>query len=128
MPTTFTEKTIKEARKESNKKVVSMFGVTQKQFATLPMKIPAHLEKLATGIGLLVLAAGFTSLGFLSFVNIHPADTGTGLFSEATYSIVGSSIGFLVGMTFLAAAVLFVGTLRKRQSIPVPRETINGVL
>ena len=96
MPTTFTEKTIKEARKESTKKA-------------LP------------GIGLLVLAAGFTSLGFLSFVNIHPADTGTGLFSEATYSIVGSSIGFLVGMTFLAAAVLFVGTLRKRQSIPVPR-------
>jgi hypothetical protein len=97
------------------------FHIWSDSETTLPMKIPAHLEKLATGIGLLVLAAGFTFLGFLSFVNIHPADTGTGLFSEATFSIVGSSIGFLVGMTFLAAAVLFVGTLRKRQSIPVPR-------
>jgi len=83
------------------------------------MKIPAHLEKLVTGIGLLVLAAGFTSLGFLSFINMHPEDAGTGLFSEATFSVVGSSISLLIGATFLVAAVLFAGTLRKRQSIPV---------
>jgi hypothetical protein len=79
------------------------------------MKISKPLEKWSTGLGLFVLAVGFISLGFLSFINSHPEDAATGLFSEATYAIVGSSIGVLVGGTFLAAAILFTGTLRREK-------------
>jgi hypothetical protein len=79
------------------------------------MKIPRHLDKLSTSAGLLVLALGFTSLGFLSFIGRHPEDAANGLFFEATYSIVGSLISILVGATFLAIAVLFTGTLRRRK-------------
>ena len=79
------------------------------------MKISKPLEKWSTGLGLFVLAVGFISLGFLSFINSHPEDAATGLFSEATYAIVGSSIGVLVGGTFLVAAILFAGTLRREK-------------
>jgi hypothetical protein len=70
------------------------------------MKIPWHFKRFSTGVALLVLAVGFTSLGFLSFINKHPEDAATGLFSEATYSIIGSSLSILVDATLLAAAVL----------------------
>jgi hypothetical protein len=70
------------------------------------MKIPWHFKRFSTGVGLLVLAVGFTSLGFLSLINKHAEDAATGLFSEATYSIIGSSLSILVGAPFLAAAVL----------------------
>ena len=79
------------------------------------MKIPKPLEKWSTALGLVVLAVGFISLGFLSFANSHPENAATGLFSETTYSIVGSSIGVLVGGTFLVAAILFAGTLRREK-------------
>jgi hypothetical protein len=75
------------------------------------MNIPGKFKRFSTGIGLLILAVGFSSLGFLSFINRHPEGAATGLFSEATYSIIGSSISILMGATFLIAAVLFAGTL-----------------
>ena len=78
------------------------------------MKMPRHLDKLSTGAGLLVLAVGFVSLGFLSFMNRHSNDAANGLFVEETYSIVGSLISILVGAIFLTIAVLFTATLRRR--------------
>ena len=52
----------------------------------------------------------FTVLGFLSFINNHPENVVLGLFSEAAYSIIGSSISIMVGATFLTAAVRFLET------------------
>ena len=74
-----------------------------------------RFKRFSTGVGLLVLAVGFSSLGFLSLINRHPEDAATGFFSEATYLIIGSSISILVGATFLVAAILFAGTLLREK-------------
>ena len=77
------------------------------------MKRNYTIEKLSTRLALLVLAVGFASLGFLSFLNrpLEPADTG--LISVTTYSIIGSTVGVLVGLTFLTAALVFARPLRR---------------
>lgn len=74
-----------------------------------------RFKRFSTGVGLLVLAVGFSALGFLSLINRHPEDAATGFFSEATYSIIGSSISILVGATFLVAAILFAATLLREK-------------
>jgi uncharacterized membrane protein len=73
-----------------------------------------HIERLSTRLALLILAVGFASLGFLSFLNRPLEAAATGLISETTYSIIGSTVGVLVGMTFLTAALVFAGPLRRR--------------
>jgi hypothetical protein len=50
-----------------------------KVFQLPSMKTPRHFEKLSTSAGLLVLGAGFVSLGGLSFINRHLEDAGSGL-------------------------------------------------
>jgi len=60
-----------------------------------------QFKQFFTGLVLVLLAAGFTSLGFLSFVKRQPESAINDLFSEATYSIIGGSISILVGGTFL---------------------------
>jgi hypothetical protein len=67
-----------------------------------------HFNQFFTGLVLVLLAAGFTSLGFLSFVKRQPERAINDFFSDATYSIIGGSISILVGGIFLAAAILFV--------------------
>ena len=74
---------------------------------------------------MLVLAIGFSSLGFISFVHSYPEDEATQLFSEASFSIVGSFVSLFVGVTFLIATVLFVATLRRGKR-PFPSEWRNG--
>ena len=77
-----------------------------------------QMKGFSIGLGLLVLALGFSSIGVLSFLKKHPENQATGFFSEATYSIIGSYISILVGATFLAAAILFAGTLlRAKRSL-----------
>jgi hypothetical protein len=76
----------------------------------LAMNRPSRLRELSTGIGLLVLALGFSSLGFLSLLKRFPENAADGLFSESTYTFIGSSLSLLVGATFLVTAVLFVET------------------
>ena len=90
----------------------------------LTMNSFERFKRFSTGAGLLVLAVGFSSLGFLSLINRHPEDAATGFFSEATYSIIGSSSSILVGATFLVAAILFAGTLlrEKRPFAPAWRK------
>ena len=73
-----------------------------------------HIERLSTRLALLILAVGFASLGFLSFLKRPLEATATGLISETTYSIIGSTVGVLVGVTFLTAALVFAGPLRRR--------------
>jgi len=75
-----------------------------------------QFKEFFTGLVLVLLAAGFTSLGFQSFVKRQPESAINDFFSDATYSIICGSISILVGGAFLAAAVLFAGMLlRKRR-------------
>lgn len=85
----------------------------------LAMNRTSQLRELSTGVGLLVLAVGFSSLGLLSYVKRH-TDAATGLFSESSYSLIGSILSLLVGATFLAAAVLFVATKLRGETSLTP--------
>lgn len=84
------------------------------------MKRNFCIENLSTRLALLILAVGFGSLGFLSFINRPLEANQTGLVSETTYSIIGSTIGILVGITFLTAALVFAGPLRREKRLFEP--------
>jgi hypothetical protein len=84
-----------------------------------------QVKHFFTGLVLVFLASGFTSLGFLSFIKRQPESAINDHFSEATYSIIGGSISILVGGTFLAAAIVFAGMLLRRKSLLIP-EHRNG--
>jgi len=88
------------------------------------MKLP--FKGLSTGLVLFVLAAGFTSLGFLSFINRQPESATPDFISETTYSIIGGSISIFVGGTFLAAAILSAGTLLRRRRLLTPEGRNDG--
>jgi hypothetical protein len=77
-----------------------------------------QLKQFFTGLVLVLLAAGFTSLGFLSFSKRQPGSAIHDFFSEANYSMIGGSLRILVGGTFLAAAILFAGMMLRRKSFP----------
>jgi hypothetical protein len=77
-----------------------------------------QLKQFFTGLVLVLLAAGFTSLGFLSFAKRQPGSAIHDFFSEANYSMIGGSLSILVGGTFLAAAILFAGMMLRRKSFP----------
>ncbi|MBV9130234.1 MAG: hypothetical protein JO298_07590 [Verrucomicrobia bacterium] len=71
------------------------------------MKNPNQLQTLAISLSLVILALGFSALGLVSLVNTHP---GSNIFSvEHAYSLIGSIFSFLVGSTFLVAAISFRG-------------------
>jgi hypothetical protein len=85
-----------------------------------------QFKQFFTGLVLVFLAAGFTSLGVLSFVRRQAESAINDFSSEATYSIIiGGSISILVGGIFLAAAILFAGMLLRRRSFQTP-EHRNG--
>ena len=79
-----------------------------------------QFKQFFTGLVLVLLAAGFTSLGFLSFLKGQPESAINDFFSEATFSIIGGSVSILVGGTFLAAAILFAGVLLRKRSFLTP--------
>jgi len=69
------------------------------------MKTPNRLQKLSTSLCLVILALGFSALGFVSFISKQPACTGSIFSAEHTYSLIGSTFSVLVGATFLVAAI-----------------------
>jgi hypothetical protein len=71
------------------------------------MKAPNHLRTLATSLSLIILALGFSGLGFISFLNNQPNHAGSIFSAENAYSLLGSSFSVLVGTTFLVAAIVF---------------------
>lgn len=79
------------------------------------MKTPRPFEKISTSAGLLVLGAGFVSLGALSFVNRHLEDAEGGLMLNSAYPLIGSLISILLGFAFLAVALLFMTARRKEE-------------
>jgi len=71
------------------------------------MKTPNQLRTLATSLSLVILALGFSALGFISFISKQLNYT-SGIFSaENAYSFIGGSFSVLVGMIFLFAAISF---------------------
>jgi hypothetical protein len=88
-----------------------------REFPLPNMKTPRHFEKLSTSAGLLVLGAGFVSLGALSFIKRDLEDAESGLLNSA-YPIIGSLISILLGFTFFAIALLFMATRLKEEKAP----------
>ena len=71
------------------------------------MKTPNQLRTLATSLSLVILALGFSALGFISFISKQLSYT-SGIFSaENAYSFIGGSFSILVGVVFLFAAISF---------------------
>jgi hypothetical protein len=79
------------------------------------MKTQRHFEKISVSAGLLVLGAGFVSLGGLSFINRHLEDAGSGLSLNSAYPIIGSLISILLGCAFFAIALLFMAARLKEE-------------
>jgi hypothetical protein len=73
------------------------------------MKAPNRLRKISISLSLVILALGFSALGFVSFIGQQPDYTGSIFSVEHVYSLIGSSFSVLVGATFLVAAITFKG-------------------
>jgi hypothetical protein len=70
------------------------------------MKMLNRLRTLSTTLSLIILALGFSAIGFVPFIN--KTGSAIGAFSaENAYSVIGSGFSVLVGLTFLVAAVSF---------------------
>jgi hypothetical protein len=76
------------------------------------MKTSARLRTLSINLSLVILALGFSALGFVSFINNQTAQTASIFSAEHTYSLIGSSFSVLVGAIFLIAAITFGGVVR----------------
>ena len=72
----------------------------QKSSAVKQMKIQRYLQKISTGISLVVLGLGFSSLGLLSFVNQPHAGLANVPCVESASCIAGSAASLLAGTTF----------------------------
>jgi hypothetical protein len=73
------------------------------------MKTQNRLRRLSISLSLVILALGFSALGFVSFINTQPGQTSSIFSVEHTYSLIGSTFSVLVGTTFLVAAITFRG-------------------
>jgi hypothetical protein len=73
------------------------------------MKTSTRLQRLSINLSLVILALGFSALGFVSFMNNQSGHTGSIFSAEHTYSLIGSTFSILVGATFFIAAVTFKG-------------------
>jgi len=70
---------------------------------------PDRLRTLSISLSPVILALGFSPLGFVPFINTQPGYT-SGIFSvEHAYSLIGSTFSVLVGATFFFAATTFRG-------------------
>jgi hypothetical protein len=65
------------------------------------MKTPRSLQRISAGIGLLILALGFSSLGILSFIGICEDSSVFGFSLPDAYSLVGSAISMIAGAVSL---------------------------
>jgi len=70
------------------------------------MKTLNRLRTLSTTLSLIILALGFSAIGFFPLTN-KSASTISAFSAENAYSLIGSGFSILVGVTFLVAAVSF---------------------
>jgi hypothetical protein len=73
------------------------------------MKTSTRLQRLSINLSLVILALGFSALGFVSFINHQSEHTGSIFSVEHTYSLIGGIFSVMVGATFFIAAVTFKG-------------------
>jgi hypothetical protein len=73
------------------------------------MKAPNRLRTLSINLSLVILALGFSALGFFSVMNTQPGLSAGILSVEHAYSLIGSIFSVLVGAIFLVAAIAFRG-------------------
>jgi hypothetical protein len=71
------------------------------------MKALNQLRPLSASFSLVILALGFSALGFISFIHTQPVTAESVFSAEHAYSFIGSTFSILVGVTFLVAAVSF---------------------
>jgi len=81
------------------------------------MKTPNRLRTLSISLSLVILALGFSALGFVSFIKTEPGYTSSIFSVEHTYSLIGSTFSLLVGATFLVAAITFRGVRTGRERL-----------
>jgi hypothetical protein len=73
------------------------------------MRTQNQLRRLSVSLSLVILALGFSVLGFVSFMSTLPSQTSSIFSVEHIYSLIGSTFSVLVGTTFLVAAITFRG-------------------
>jgi hypothetical protein len=95
----------------------------RREFPLPNMKTPSYFEKLSTSAGLLVLGAGFVSLGALSFIKSHQ-DAESGLLLNTAYPIIGGLISVLLGSAFFAIALVFTATLFKEKKASLKQRSL----
>jgi hypothetical protein len=66
-----------------------------------------YMQNLSTGISLVILSAGFSLLGILSFLNRHHDAEAVSLCLNNGFSVAGSIVSLLTGAAFLFAACLY---------------------
>jgi hypothetical protein len=80
------------------------------------MKALNQLRTFSTALSLIILALGFSALGFVSLVN-QSGYAGSVFSAENAYSLIGSVFSFLVAATFLVAAVSFTRVKSRSESL-----------
>jgi hypothetical protein len=81
------------------------------------MKTTRQIQALSTGFSLVVLALGFSLIGYLSFV-YRPYDTGAMSSSlDNDFRVAGGGLSLVVGSTFLIAALIYWNCYAKRRVI-----------
>jgi hypothetical protein len=86
----------------------------QQSSAVKQMKTQRYLQKISTGISLVVLGLGFSSLGLLSFVNKPQAGLANVPCMDSASCIAGSAASLLAGTTFLVATCVYWGRGNRR--------------
>jgi len=71
----------------------------------LCMKTTQHLQKISTGISLVVLALGFSLIGLTSV--LHPLHSGDAPDFNGTSCALGGTAGLAAGTIFFVAAFLY---------------------
>jgi hypothetical protein len=66
-----------------------------------------YMQNLSTGISLVILSAGFSVLGILSFLNRHHDAEAVSRCLNNGFCVAGSIVSLVTGATFLFAACIY---------------------
>ena len=66
-----------------------------------------YMQNLLTGISLVILSAGFSLLGILSFLNRHHDAEAVSRCLNNGFCVAGSIVSLVTGATFLFAACIY---------------------
>jgi hypothetical protein len=98
---------VSATRKSQSELRVCKIGVEALSPKMALMKSPRRLQRISTGISLIVLSLAFSLLGLISFFNKLHADLAQVSSVDYASWIAGSLASLLVGTTFLAACCVY---------------------